>query len=241
MRPLLALVVAVAASVAWSWIFLRRDKFDPEPRRLLILLFFAGCAITLPAALVEYVLPRGALMAPVVVAPVVEEASKIGVVLLICWRSRHFNQLIDGTIYAVSAALGFAAIENFGYALLGGFGVLGFRVIVGAIGHPLFTGVAGFYLARAKFERNAWRLCEGFVLAVLLHAGWNLGPSLAGATGDPLYAVVVFIVAVVYGVLLWRFLRRLEKPDAQKLRAVLTLGRRSLATSTDQKIDPSGV
>lgn len=240
MRPLLAFVVAIVASVAWSWIFLRRDKFDREPRRLLILLFLAGCAITIPAALVEYVLPGGALTTPVVVAPLVEEASKIGVVLLICWRSRHFNQLIDGTIYAISAALGFAAIENFGYALLGGFGVLGVRVILGAIGHPLFTGVAGFYLARAKFERNGWRLVEGFVLAVLLHAGWNLGPSLASATGDPLYAGLVFIVAVFYGLLLWRFLRRLEKPDAQKLRAVLALTPRPEAADVAPETNPDG-
>jgi RsiW-degrading membrane proteinase PrsW (M82 family) len=224
MRAILALVIALATSVAWSWIFIRRDKSDPEPRRLLVFLFLAGCALIVPCALIEYVLPGGEFASAVIIAPVVEEAFKVAAVLLICWRSRHFNQLIDGTIYAISVALGFAAIENFGYALLGGFGVLGFRVILGPIGHPLFTGVAGFYLARAKFERRAWRLCQGFVMAVLLHAGWNLGPSLLAETGDPRYVGVVFLVAVFYGVLLWRFLRRLETPDAQRLRTALALG-----------------
>ena len=221
---ILAFALAFGTSVAWSWIFLRRDKFDPEPRRLLILLFLAGCAVTIPSALIELAIPRNALTEDTVVVPIVEEGFKLLAVAVICWRSRHFNQLIDGAIYGVSCALGFAAVENLFYGLTGGFGVLGLRTLVGPISHPLFTGVGGFYLARAKFEGNPGRLYQGVLFGMLLHAGWNLGPGLMRQTGNASYALVFVTVALLYAWLLLRFLRRLETPDAQRLRTALAVG-----------------
>ena len=232
----LAFAIAFGTAVAWSWIFLRRDKFDPEPRRLLIFLFLAGCLVTIPSALVEFLIPANELTWSTVVAPIVEEGFKLLAVLLICWRSRHFNQLIDGTIYAISCALGFAAVENLFYGLSGGFGLLGARALLAPIGHPLFTGVSGFYLARAKFEGNAWRLCQGLLFAVLLHAGWNLGPGLMRETGDASYSVVFLAVVLLYAWLLRRFLRRLGTPDAQRLRVALALG--TVSTPSDEPGGP---
>jgi len=236
MLVILAFVIAFGTSVAWSRIFLRRDKFDPEPRRLLVFLFVAGCVVTIPSALVEHLIPTNALTSVVVVGPMVEEGFKLAAVVLICWSNRHFNQLIDGAIYAISCALGFAAVENLFYGLSGGFGVLGLRALLGPIGHPLFTGVSGFYLARAKFEGNAWRLCQGLLFATVLHAGWNLGPGLIRELGDPSYAVVFLAVILHYAWLLRRFLRRLGTPDAQRLRVALALG--TVSTPSDEPGGP---
>jgi len=187
--------------------------------------------VTIPSALVEHLIPGNELTATVAVAPLVEEGCKLAAVVLICWSSRHFNQLIDGAIYAISCALGFAAVENLLYGLSGGFGVLGLRALLGPIGHPLFTGVSGFYLARAKFEGNAWRLCQGLLFATLLHAGWNLGPALMRETGAPSYALVFLAVVLLYAWLLRRFLRRLGTPDAQRLRVAMALGTVSTPSS----------
>jgi len=233
---ILAFAVAFGTSIAWSWIFLRRDKFDPEPRRLLVLLFVAGGLVTIPSALVELLIPANELTWSIVVAPIVEEAFKLTAVILICWRSRHFNQLIDGTVYAISCALGFAAVENLLYGVSSGFGVLGLRVLLGPIAHPLFTGVAGFYLARAKFEGNAWRLFQGVLFGMLLHAGWNLGPGLMAETGDAAYALIFLAVIPLYAWLLWVFLRRLATPDAQRLRTALAI--RAASTLTDDLSRP---
>jgi protease PrsW len=224
MLLILTFAIAFGTALAWSWMFLRRDKFDPEPRRLLILLFAAGCLVTIPAAIMEHLIPANEFIGPVVVAPLVEEGLKLTAVALICWSNRHFNQLIDGAIYAISCALGFAAVENLLYGITGGVGLLGLRAILGPIGHPLFTGVSGFYLARAKFEGNAWRLPQGLVLGILLHAGWNVSPALVGETGQRAYAAVILAVIPLYAWLLLRFLRRLATPDAQRLRGALQLG-----------------
>lgn len=216
-----ALAIAFGTAVAWSWIFLRRDKFDREPRRLLILLFAAGCVATIPSVILEALVPGNEFTSLVVVGPMAEEGCKLAAVALLCWSNRHFNQLVDGAIYAISCALGFAALENLLYGAAGGFGVLGLRALLGPISHPLFSGVAGFYLARAKFEGNAWRLWQGLLFGTLLHAGWNLGPGLMLETGDRAYALVFVAVIPLYAWLLRRFLRGLATAEAQRLRGAL--------------------
>jgi protease PrsW len=221
---IVAIVIAFGTALLWARMFYRRDKFSPEPRRLLASLFIAGCLVTLPSAFVEHLVRSNDLIGFAVVAPVVEEALKLTAVVLICWWSRHFNQLVNGAIYGVSCGLGFAAVENLLFGLVGGFGVLGARALVGPITHPLFTGISGLYLARAKFERNAWLAAQGLLFGTLLHAGWNLGPALLVQTGQPASALLFLIIVPLYIWLLRRFLAHLATPDVQRLRTALTLG-----------------
>jgi RsiW-degrading membrane proteinase PrsW (M82 family) len=176
---ILAFIIAFGTAALWARLFLRRDKFSPEPRRMLVALFFAGCLVTIPSAYIEALIPTNFVVGVAVVAPIVEEALKIGAVVLIAWWSRHFNQVVDGAIYGVSCGLGFAAVENLLFGLFGGVGLLGTRALTGPITHPFFTGVACLFVARAKFERRPDLAVWGFALGTLLHAGWNLGPRPA--------------------------------------------------------------
>lgn len=238
MFVVLAFVVAFATALAWSTIFLRRDKADPEPRRLVLILFVAGLLVTIPSAVVEVLISSNELVSFTVVAPLVEEGFKLAAVALICWRSRHFNQVVDGAIYGVSCAFGFAALENVLFGVGGGFGVLGARVLVGPITHPLFTGVSGLYLGRAKFERNPLLLVQGFALATLLHAGWNFSAVLVRVTDQALSAFVFLALIPVYAVVLARFLRGLSAPEAQRLRSELTPGLPSPTITASGEVPP---
>jgi RsiW-degrading membrane proteinase PrsW (M82 family) len=222
---ILATVIAFGTALLWARMFLRRDKFRPEPLRLIASLFIAGCLVTLPAAYIEQQFhTKMFLLRGAVIAPAVEESLKLGAVFLICWWSRHFDQIADGAIYGISCALGFAAVENLLFGLLGGFGVLGARALVGPITHPLYTGVGGLFLARAKFERRPSLLFAGLGLATLLHAGWNLAPSLSKQTGNNAWVLLFVAILFSYAVLLRRFLRHLATPEMQRLRTALALG-----------------
>jgi len=156
---IISLFVAAATTVGWSYMYWRRDRFEPEPRGLLLKLFIAGACVTLLAGLVngifDLILPAGFVL--ILVAPPVEELSKIAVVLLVAYRSQHFTQVVDGAIYGISCALGFAVVENLEYAVDFGVGILVTRSILLPLGHLLFTGVAGYYLGKAKFENRKVR------------------------------------------------------------------------------------
>ena len=219
MLILLVLLVAVVTTAGWGHMYLRRDRFEPEPRGLLVKLFVAGAAVTLLAGSINtafaVILPEGLVV--IFVAPPVEELLKVGAVLLVAYRSRHFTQVVDGAVYCISCALGFSVLENLGYAAGFGVGVLAIRSVLLPLGHPLFTGVAGYLIGRAKFEHRNGLIALGVVAAVLLHMGWNTPPGLAELISD-YFALLYLLVMPLYIYLVVRLLRSMSSPEAQAIR-----------------------
>jgi RsiW-degrading membrane proteinase PrsW (M82 family) len=155
------------------------DKYEKEPERLVFLTFTAGMLATIPSLLLESPFHlnlrpgmsslKDAFLSFLWVG-IVEEFFKYLAVRLTVYRSKEFNEVMDGMIYMISAALGFAAAENVGYIL--GFGIyVGiFRAILSYLGHLSFSAILGYCMAKAKIEgRREW-LYLGFFMAVFLHA-----------------------------------------------------------------------
>jgi protease PrsW len=187
------------------------DRFDPEPWWSLLVAFGWGALVAtglsgeFHAFAAGVAAQRGTedpgFVLSVVVAPVVEELTKGALVAgAYYFLRREFDGMVDGIVYAMVTALGFAAVENTAmYARAAALGSETFtqtfivRGIVAPFGHPLYTSMigVGFGLARES-SRPGVRVAApllGFAAAVLLHALWNWMPLL-GAD--------VFVVSLVF-------------------------------------------
>lgn len=176
--------IAFSLLVALFWLrwFRKKDKYEKEPERLIFWAFLAGVIATVPSVLLESflglhdrgstIIPRDLFLSFLWVA-VVEEFFKYLAVRVTVYRSKEFNEVMDGMIYMVSAALGFAATENVGYML--GFGyAVGFpRAILSYLAHISFSAILGFYMGKAKIEGKKNWILVGFILAVPLHCLYN--------------------------------------------------------------------
>lgn len=218
--------------------FLWIDRWEPEPPRLLLFAFLWGaCFATLSAllinssaaVLIDGVTGQGDLYGAVVVAPVVEEALKGAfLVLLLIFRYREFDGIVDGIVYAGLVAAGFAFTENILYigrafaedgAAFGQagavLGVLLVRGVLSPFAHPLFTALIGIGAGIAARHRSMGvrvaAVGGGYVLAVLLHALWNGSATLAG--GNAFFGVYALVMVPVFvalaGVVVWQ--RRREQ------------------------------
>ncbi|MBM6404291.1 PrsW family intramembrane metalloprotease [Phycicoccus sp. CSK15P-2] len=213
---LLALAVAVIPLGIVIPTFMWLDRFEAEPTRYLVGAFLWGALVaTLLAAvfntsamavLESASTPDDALaVTAVVVAPVVEEALKGALVLVVWWGlRREFDGMTDGMVYAGVCAAGFAFTENIQYlaeaytegggeALTATFVA---RCVLSPFAHPMFTVLTGVGVGVAATSRT-WgpKLLApviGYVLAVLLHALWNLA-AVTGGSG----LVVVYLVVEV--------------------------------------------
>lgn len=192
------MLLAVLPGIFWLAIFLWEDREDPEPRGLLARLLLGGAAAAFVAVLVEdgirFLLERSHLAwsaGDLVMVAVVEKSLLLAIVLLVAWRQRAFNQVIDGVVYAVSAALGFAMVENFLFLtewvprnatgdtadfarLLGTVALLRFLLTTSL--HIFSTGVLGLVIGTARFTpRSAvvW-IVLGTMLAMLMHAAFDM-------------------------------------------------------------------
>jgi RsiW-degrading membrane proteinase PrsW (M82 family) len=180
---MLLLAVAVAPGIFWLWYFVRRDRIKPEPQHLIRRVFFAGAASAVVAALLEQMifsqpvlsLEAGGhrnILAAAAVIGLVEECAKFLAVYYAVYRHAEFNEAFDGIIYAVSASMGFATLENIGYVLGGGYGVGAIRALLSVPGHAFFATLMGYNIGIAKFSGTAetrW-IASGILLASLAHA-----------------------------------------------------------------------
>lgn len=197
----------------WLVFFYTRDRYDPEPKGLLLRLFLIGA---LPVAFAAGLLNGtaealvGAALIPVVVAPLVEETLKFVAMVAVTARHRAFDEPIDGMIYGSTVGLGFAASENLLYlfgAYLGvspagvqipgclGLSCVGQVAAVRGFGsvllHALATGVAGYVLAQRIPSRRPWSATvPAIAAAAALHALWNALFFLALAVPIVVYAVL---------------------------------------------------
>ena len=176
--------VAFSLLVAFFWLrwFRKKDKYEKEPERLIFLAFFAGVLATIPSVLLESffqlrdqgstIILRDLFLSFLWVG-IVEEFFKYLAVRLTVYRSKEFNEVMDGMIYMVSAALGFAATENVGYMLGFGYSVGFPRAILSYLAHISFSAILGFYMGRAKIEGRKNLVLVGFIFAVPLHWLYN--------------------------------------------------------------------
>lgn len=156
------IVLAVSPSLVWLFFYLAEDP-HPEPRYWLFVIFVMGIALAPLVIFLEMALNRwgnGALI--FIIAPLVEEAAKYGVVHLTLNKNPVLDEPVDGMIYVIVAALGFAAIENvfaiFSFISIGSFGYLSatfnfmsMRFISAVALHGLASGIAGYYFAKFYF------------------------------------------------------------------------------------------
>jgi RsiW-degrading membrane proteinase PrsW (M82 family) len=192
---LLALVLPIVPGLLWMWIVYRTDRYEPEPKHLVLSTFLLGALAVLPAFGVERLVSAaypflGAIerasqtgeareLWPIligcflVVGPA-EELAKFAAVRLYMFRDPEFDEPLDGIIYASAAALGFASLENllyvvdFEHGLELKWGALGLRSFLALPGHIIFAATWGLALGRRKFDER-YPVWSRVALAAALH------------------------------------------------------------------------
>jgi RsiW-degrading membrane proteinase PrsW (M82 family) len=182
-----ALLGGVLPALLWLQFWLAEDKLRPEPKGRLIATFLAGMlavVIVLPfQKLVSNIFAESATA--FLLWAVLEESFKFGAAYFVALRSRDDDEPLDPLVYMITAALGFAALENALFIInpllqtnaLSGFITGDLRFIGSTLLHTVSSGVIGMGLAltfyKTKKVRLAW--CLGaFVLAVFFHTAFNL-------------------------------------------------------------------
>jgi len=179
------LILAIVPSLIWLFFYLKED-LHPEPKYWLFTIFVLGVALAPLVIFLEMagnLWGNGALI--FIIAPLVEETAKYGVVHLALNKNPVLDEPVDGMIYVIVAALGFAAIENvfaiFSFIPVGSSGYLGaafnfmsMRFISAVALHGLSSGIAGYYFAKFYFiEKNPILILKGLFLATVLHGIYN--------------------------------------------------------------------
>jgi RsiW-degrading membrane proteinase PrsW (M82 family) len=208
--------------------YLWLDRYEPEPRSLLLLGLGWGAFVATSAALFlqafdAFALGSDQATQSVVVAPLTEEAAKgLFIVLLLVYRRAELDGVLDGIVYAGMVGIGFAFMENILYLSqayigdnnrAGGIEQAVFTFVVRGVfspfAHPFFTAFTGIGVGIAVSSRN--RVLQvaapvvGYLLAVSAHALWNGSLLLNSGSGVVATYLVLMVPAflVLAGFAIW--------------------------------------
>ncbi len=182
----LAFLGGIVPSLAWLWFWLKEDREKPEPKGLLAIVFIVGMiAVVFVLPIQKFIQAHiGSKESQLVLWASAEEAIKYLAVLIVVSRTGQIDEPIDWPIYLITAALGFAALENTLFLikpLQMGQNTVGlltgeFRFLGSTLLHTVSSGILGIALAISlhmdAFKRKLY-LIIGLILAILLHSVFN--------------------------------------------------------------------
>ena len=211
--PEISSLLGLVAPLFWLGFFLFEDREHPEPKFMIFLIFLGGILSAFMALAPEIYLntefPQSGLpyqSKMLIPFAFIEEFMKFTVVYLVIKYNKYFDERVDAMIYMITAALGFAAIEN----ILNLFNILEFHeviqtTVIRGIGatllHAISSGLFAFYWMRGK-------PFVGLINATLLHALFNY--LILRIEGDAkIYATLILVMAAFF---LFRDFEIIKKP-----------------------------
>ena len=193
---MLTLLITLVPPLLILLYFVLTDKFR-EPKGTVILIFFLGFLICLPAGILNGLSHdffydgskySDNLTSSFLGPAWAEELLKFSILYLIVLKRNEFNEPMDGLVYGVVVSLGFATYENYTYVYEWAeqiakdegydFAELSYLVALGrsysAIPmHGLNGAVMGYYFGMYAFSGNKKFLILSLILPYLFHGFYN--------------------------------------------------------------------
>lgn len=244
MSPLLSLILGLVPSLIWLCFYLRKDV-HPEPKGIIVQVFFLGMLSSILAAVLESIptlffvsqkislgfLPQtltrifssrqGKFLFSFSGIALIEESLKYLVVKIRVLKDSEFDEPLDAMIYMITAALGFAALENiliflspkvFFLSTTESLSLAGWRFAFATFLHALCSGIIGYFLGLLFFKtrKRTGLILFGLGLATLLHGLYNFSIMVIGQ-GLNLIIPVFILVSLSFAIS--RGFRELQKAN----------------------------
>lgn len=184
MNPLL-IALAILPALVICYAIYRIDKFDKESHWQLIICFVLGMLVTYPAMKLEEIGQNYGLedspgfwlllVLSYIVVGLSEELTKFLALMFYAYPRKEFNEPLDGIVYAVMIAMGFATLENILYADQYGYHTTFIRAFTAVPAHGVFAVIMGYYVGLAKFDKpkRFSLIAMGLLIPVLIHGTYD--------------------------------------------------------------------
>ena len=216
----------ILPALLWLWFWLKEDARNPEPKKLIAMAFLFGM-MAVPLALYLESVTRSFLATGfwlLAAWAAIEELLKYGAAHFVAFRktcidkSRCIDESIDPAIYLITAALGFAAVENTLFLLtpfsqgnlLTGLLTGNLRFIGAMVLHVAASATIGIAIGLAFYKSAIVKkiyLLVGIFTAILLHTLFNVFIIMSNGSG----LFIVFGLLWIVVLILLGFFERLKR------------------------------
>lgn len=240
MIVLIAAFSALLPAGLLFWYIYRQDKIQPEPAGWLwkavwygVLSALVAMLLATPISLIVQTLVlsdfQNAVATAFLDAAFPEEAAKLLMLWLVLRRNPHFDEHLDGVVYATCVGLGFAGFENLLYIFENLDNLVQIAVARGLFavpGHFFFAVVMGYYISLARFSsasdsQRRSNMLKAYFVPVLLHGIYD--SLLMSADALPFISGLLVIVFLL-------FCNRTRKDARTRIRSMIDMDRNKKQT-----------
>jgi len=176
----------VIPALFWLWFWYKEDQKKEEPHGVLPIIFLLGMLAVICVLPIQRIIQGFTEneIGRIIGWAGIEEIMKYLAVLVIVYRTNYVREPVEWPIYLITAALGFAALENTLYLikpLTAGSTTVGLltgqlRFLGATLLHSITSGILGISIGAAYhvegFKRY-WHIFVGIILAIALHSVFN--------------------------------------------------------------------
>lgn len=180
MDTLLLLALSIAPGIFLVYRYFSKDIYKKEPWAVVWKSFFWGAATLIPAGILETSVkisnPEsfwGMVIENFLLIALTEELCKFLAIRFYAYRDSHFDEVMDGIVYGVAAASGFATFENIFYVTEHGMAVGMLRAFLSVPSHVFSGAILGYWLAKSRFQNiSFWYGCLVALFIVVMSHGF---------------------------------------------------------------------
>jgi len=192
----IATAISIITSVIWLTFIYKLDRYNKEPFLFMLKTFVAGALFSFLALVLNTffskMLGNGYGM---LLVGLVEEGVKILAFYAVVYKSKEFDEPLDGVLYAGIVALGFGFAENILYNMqimkitnhaTASLIIRGFMPFV----HVLFASVWGYAIGEQKrYIAGKKMVFAAYIIAAAAHSFYDISAFVF-----PLFSLVIVIV-----------------------------------------------
>jgi len=211
METLKLIYLAVGPGIALAVYIYYSDKWDREPKKLVVISFLLGGLACFPSNYFEGAFQTVFGLEGLLTDPsfswwqkafyaffgvaLVEESCKFLFLKGFIFDDREFNEPFDGIIYGGMIGCGFATVENLTYVLPGGYEIGVLRMLTAVPSHVFDGVILGYFLGKAKFCPNPNKnLMSGLGLVIILHGLYD-----TAAFSNARWSIYLVFIIVLFG------------------------------------------
>lgn len=238
----ISVLSALVPSIILLWYIYRKDSQSPEPVHALVIATLLGVlsillslCMSLPLLTIG-IIPKeihnfwDAINRAFLGAAIPEELAKLFVLWLFLRKNKYFDERMDGIVYAVCVALGFAGFENILYVVYtyvagetNWVTIALARAFTAVPGHFCNGVLMGYFYSLAHFSsKNRTKYIVMTILApIIAHGIYDAIPFTLTINISTWSIVVLMLVFIAFCFYLWRSASRAikayiseSKPDA---------------------------
>lgn len=182
----LALLGGIIPSLIWLWFWVKEDSERPEPKGLIAGIFFIGMLSVIFVIPIQKFIQANisSHTYQIIWWAAAEEVIKYILIIIFFYKTDRIDEPIDWPVFLITAALGFAALENAMFLLKPisldqttvGLLTGQLRFLGSTLLHAVSAGITGVALGLScnmgKYAKRFY-LVVGLLLAIALHSTFN--------------------------------------------------------------------